>query len=53
MNVPGIKVENIEPGKVIQISDNQSVTVKCADTCIELVEVDPPLKVSPGEYLSA
>lgn len=45
------KVENIEPGKVIQISDNQSVIVKCADTCIELIEVDPPLQLSPGEYL--
>ena len=42
--------ENIEPGKVIQVK-NKTVIVKCAEGAIELLNVDPQLVISEGEYL--
>jgi methionyl-tRNA formyltransferase len=43
-------VENIEPGKVIEASDN-SVIIKCGDSCVELLEIEPSLNLKKGDYL--
>jgi methionyl-tRNA formyltransferase len=42
--------ENIEPGKVI-IVDNDSITVKCADSCVKLIDVTPKLSLLIGDYI--
>jgi methionyl-tRNA formyltransferase len=49
--VTDIMAENIEPGKIISISESMVVTVKCGNECIELLEIEPSLSVSEGDYL--
>jgi len=41
--------ENIEPGKVISI--NNGIVIKCGDSFIKLVEIDPSPPLSVGDYL--
>lgn len=45
-----IGYENIEPGKVIDVN-NKTVVVKCAEGAVELLNLDPQLVISKGEYL--
>ena len=45
-----IGYENIEPGKVFQVK-NKTLMVKCNGGAIELLNVEPQLVISEGEYL--
>jgi len=42
---------NLEPGKVIKISKDKSIIVKCSDFSIEIVDFEPPIKIKAGDYL--
>lgn len=44
-------VDNIEPGKVIDIVDSDCPIIKCGDFAIKLVETDPRFKTLIGVYL--
>ncbi|MBT6012111.1 MAG: formyl transferase [Candidatus Marinimicrobia bacterium] len=44
-------INNIEPGKVVDIDDRGIATLKCTDGCVKLLEVKPALSVSVGDYL--
>jgi len=43
--------ENVEPGKVVSISESGVPTVKCGRGCVELLEVEPALSIDKGIYL--
>jgi methionyl-tRNA formyltransferase len=43
--------ENIEAGKVIDITNCKNLIVKCGNDCIELLDVDPILDINIGDYL--
>ena len=45
-----IGYENIEPGKVFQVK-NKTLMVKCNGGAIELLNIEPQLVISEGEYL--
>ncbi|GJL54508.1 MAG: formyl transferase [Nitrospirales bacterium] len=49
--VESLELENIEPGKVIDYSSHGNAIVKCADGCIELVDIEPPIDISKCDYL--
>jgi len=44
-------LENIEPGKVIALSDDCSPVVKCGTNGLKLTEIEPEFKIGIGEYL--
>ena len=44
-------VDNIECGKIVDIDNRGKVIIKCADGCVKLLDVDPIMTVSIGEYL--
>ncbi len=44
-------IENIEPGQVIDVDDEGCATLKCADMCLKLVDVEPKFLISVGDYL--
>ena len=44
-------VDNIEPGKVVDFTDNGNVVIKCGEGCIELLDVEPALNVDKGRYI--
>ena len=44
-------IENIEPGKVIFLDEKDSPLVVCGEDAIELIDVEPELKLNEGEYL--
>lgn len=43
--------DNMEPGKVVDVSSDGSITVKCGHGCIKLLEIDPKLSVEKGAYI--
>ena len=45
-----IKLTNIEPGKVLKVEKN-SLIVKTGDSAIEILKIEPNLKISRGDYL--
>lgn len=44
-------LDNVEPGKVIDISGAGHAVVRCGEACIELVEIEPSLALEKGSYL--
>lgn len=42
---------NIEPGKVLNVSKNNNVTVKCGEGSIVLKNITPRIKLKKGDYL--
>ena len=44
-------VENIEPGKIIDITNNGEPVVKCGYKCLKLIKLDSSLIVNKGDYL--
>ena len=46
-----INSENIEPGKVIFIGQDKIPCIRCGDDCIELIDIEPELLISKGDYL--
>jgi len=43
--------ENIEPGKVLSVSDDNTILVKTGNNCIEILEPKLGSVIKPGEYL--
>lgn len=43
--------ENIEPGKVLSVSDDNTILVKTGNNCIEILEPKLGSIIKPGEYL--
>lgn len=43
-------LDNIEPGKIIEITDKKTIIVKTGDNCIELLDYDQ-VKLKVGDYL--
>lgn len=43
-------VENVEPGKILNISE-EGITIKCGEGILEILEMIPALKVTKGQYL--
>lgn len=43
-------LENIEPGKIIDITEEKTIIIKTGDNCIELLDYDP-VKLKVGDYL--
>ena len=42
---------NIEPGKVLKVSKNNFITVKCGEGIIVLKNIKPNIKLKKGDYL--
>lgn len=49
--INGDGYENIEPGKVVEVTDQGYIRVKTGDGLIELQEFDPALPLNKGVYL--
>tara|TARA_B100001778_G_C18551521_1_gene613322 strand:+ start:504 stop:1388 length:885 start_codon:yes stop_codon:yes gene_type:complete len=43
-------IQNIEPGKVIDISEDGNPIIMCGDQCIKLLQLDP-INLNKGDYL--
>ena len=43
-------IQNIEPGKVIDITKNGDPIIMCSDQCIKLLQLDP-INLKKGDYL--
>ena len=46
-----VDVNNVEPGKVIDINESGRAVVKCGEGCLELIEVEPCVAMEKGMYL--
>lgn len=44
-------LDNIEPGKVVNAVEQSVLIVKCGKGCVELLDVEPALPLSAGDYL--
>ena len=45
-----INLQNIEPGKVLNVEKNKFL-IKTGDNAIEIIDVEPILKINVGDYL--
>tara|TARA_Y100000996_G_scaffold49071_1_gene33625 strand:+ start:4493 stop:5377 length:885 start_codon:yes stop_codon:yes gene_type:complete len=43
-------IQNIEPGKVLDISEDGNPIIMCGDQCIKLLQLDP-INLNKGDYL--
>lgn len=43
--------DNIEFGKVLDVTDDGNIIVKCGEGAIELLSVEPPILTQKGEYI--
>ena len=44
-------MNNVEPGKVMDVNESGHALIKCGEGCIELIEVEPCVKLEKGMYL--
>lgn len=44
-------LDNIEPGKILALSEGRFPIVKCGGNAIKLLEVEPEFEAKPGKYL--
>ena len=48
--VINLRYDNIEPGKVLMVKNNNPI-IKCGDSFLECIKVQPRIRLKTGEYL--